>query len=291
METKRAMDGFGAASLVGFALLLAFNQVVVKVTGGGFGPVFQAGLRSLGGIFILLLWIRYRGIPISIVPGATLWGVVSGGLFAVEFMALFQALDQSTVSRVSIIFYSMPVWLAIAGHVLLPGERMSRIKLVGLLLAMSGVVVALFDRSAPGASLTGDLLALFAAMCWAAIALTVRVTPLSQVRPEVQLLFQVVVSAVILLALAPLVGDMLRDLTLLHLAGLAFQIIGVAFFGFLLWFWLMTIYPASSVASFSFLTPVLAVFLGWLLLDEVVGIEIWGALVLVAAGIFLINRK
>jgi drug/metabolite transporter (DMT)-like permease len=44
------------------------------------------------------------------------------------------------------------------------------------------------------------------------------------------------------------------------------------------------------VASFSFLSPVFAVILGWLLLGEKVGPQVWAALVLVAAGITLINR-
>jgi len=47
---------------------------------------------------------------------------------------------------------------------------------------------------------------------------------------------------------------------------------------------------ASSVASFSFLSPVLGVALGWLLLGEHVGPQILLALVLVCAGLILINR-
>jgi drug/metabolite transporter (DMT)-like permease len=45
------------------------------------------------------------------------------------------------------------------------------------------------------------------------------------------------------------------------------------------------------VASFSFLSPVFAVLLGWLILGEQVGISIWAALGLVAAGLLLINRR
>ena len=105
------------------------------------------------------------------------------------------------------------------------------------------------------------------------------------------MLFQVVVSAPILLLIAPLFGPLIRDLAPIHLAGLGFQIVAVASLGFLVWFWLMSIYPASSVASFSFLSPVFSVILGWLLLSEDVATSVWGALVLVAGGIYLINRK
>ncbi|WP_152467050.1 DMT family transporter [Sulfitobacter sp. THAF37] len=291
MERKDHMDLFGAVALIAFALHLAFNQVVVKVTAGGFSPVFSAGLRSAGAVVVLLIWMKLRGVSLHIPRRAMLGGILSGLFFALEFTGLFLALDMSTVSRVSVIFYTMPVWLAIIGHFVLPGEALTQAKILGLLMAVAGVVIAMLDRDAAHVSWTGDILALASAFCWAGIVLCVRITPLSEVPPAQQLLFQVFVSAPILLLIAPLFGPLIRDIEPIHIAGLLFQIVAVASLGFLAWFWLMTIYPASSVASFSFLSPVFSVILGWLLLSERVALPVWGALVLVAAGIYLINRK
>lgn len=285
------MDAFGAAALIAFALHLAFNQVVIKVTNGGFNPVFAAGLRSAGAVLVLLCWMRLRRISLA-VPREAIWaGLLSGTLFALEFTCLFTALDFTTVSRASVIFYSMPVWLAIASHFLIPTDRLTGVRGVGLALAMGGVALALLDRSDTTASLAGDLLALTSAICWAAIALCVKITPLSQVPPAQQLMFQVLVSAPLLLLGSLAFGELIRDLQPIHLAGLLFQIVAVASLGFLAWFWLMSIYPASAVASFSFLSPVFAVILGWLLLGEDVSAKVWMALALVAAGIYLINRR
>lgn len=100
---------------------------------------------------------------------------------------------------------------------------------------------------------------------------------------------QVTISAPILLIVAPLFGELVRDLALIHLAGLLFQIVAVVSAGFIFWVWLLTVYPASGVASFSFLSPVIAVVFGWWLLGEEVGLSLIGSLVLVAAGILLIN--
>ena len=86
-------------------------------------------------------------------------------------------------------------------------------------------------------------------------------------------------------------GPLIRDLQPLHIWGLAFQAICVASLGFLFWFHLMKIYRASGVASFSFLSPVLAVIFGWLILGEEIDAQVWGALALVAVGLILINRK
>ena len=291
MERKDHIDLFGAAALIAFALHLSFNQVVIKVTAGGFSPVFAAGLRSLGAVVVLLIWMRLRGVSMQIPRNAYFGGILAGLLFAFEFTCLFIALDITTVSRASVIFYSMPVWLALLAHVLFPGEQLTRTKVVGLIAAMSGVALALLDRNSGQASWTGDILALCSAFCWAGIVLCVRLTSLSQVPPAQQLMFQVAVSAPILLLIAPLFGPLIRDVQPIHIAGMAFQIIAVASLGFLVWFWLMKIYPASSVASFSFLSPVFSVIFGWLLLSEEVAPSVWGALVLVASGIYLINRR
>ena len=291
MERKTQMDMIGAVALIAIALNFGLNQVVVKVSTGGFQPVFLAGLRSVGAAGVLVIWMRSRGVSVRLPRASILGGVIAGVLFAVEFKFLFLALDMTTVSRASIIFYSMPVWLAVAAHVVLPSERLSGIRLGGLALAMGGVALALADREGGQARFAGDMLALLAAFCWAGIALCVRITPLSEVPAEQQLLWQLLISAPILLVMALFFGDLVRDLTVLHVAGLVYQILAIATFGFLAWFWMMKIYPAASVASFSFLSPVFSVLLGWLLLGEEIGPTIWVALAMVAAGLFMINRR
>lgn len=285
------MDLFGAVALIAFALHLGFNQVVVAVTNGGFQPVFQAGLRSAGAVLVLALWMQFRGVSFHVPRRAMLGGIASGLLFAFEFMGLFTALDVTTVSRASVIFYTMPVWLALIAHFYFPGETLTRMKALGLFMALAGVAIALADRNSGAASWTGDLLALTSSLCWAGIIVCVRITPLSEVPPAQQLMFQVMISAPILLILSPLFGPLLREVEPIHIAGLVFQIIAVASLGFLVWFWLMSIYPASSVASFSFLSPVFSVLMGWLVLSEQVAASVWIALALVASGIYLINRK
>ncbi|MDU8911501.1 DMT family transporter [Aestuariicoccus sp. MJ-SS9] len=292
MQRRSSIDLAGAAGLVTFATVLAFNQVVIKVTNGGFGPVFAAGLRSVLALGILFLWVWVRGKRIAGLR-ETFWpGMMLGGFFTIEFVFLFIALDLSTVSRVSILFYSMPVWLALIAHVVLPGETLSRRRVLGLVLAMAGVAWALADPESRGAGdWRGDALALAAAFAWCGIALTVRVTKVSTLQPESQLFWQLSVSAVGLCALAPLFGPLMREVAAVHLWGLGYQALFVASLGFLFWLRLMSIYPASDIAAFSFLSPVLSVLMGWALLGEPLGPGVIGGLGLVAVGIVLINRR
>jgi drug/metabolite transporter (DMT)-like permease len=292
MERKQSIDPTGAAALVLFALILGVNQVVIKVATDGFQPVFLAALRSVGALVVVLLWVRARGISLRIPPEARLGAALLGVFFTAEFICLYISLDLTGVGRASIIFYSMPIFVAVAAHWLLPGEQLSRIRALGLALAMAGVIWVMLDRS-PGqhASLAGDILALLAALFWAGIALVVRLTPLDRASAEVQLTSQLAISAVLMLLLTPFFGPLIRDLTPIHWAALAFQVFAVASIGYLFWFFLLKRYPASDVVSFSFLSPVFGVLLGWLVLDEPIGPEIIGGLVLVAVGITLVNRR
>lgn len=289
---KDHMDLFGACSLIGFSALLALNQVVIKLGTEGMQPVYLAGLRSFGVIFVLGAFLWLTGVSVKVAPQCRWAAFLAGLLFGVEFIFLFLALDLTTVVRASILFYSMPVWLAIGAHFVLPGQRLTRLKVVGLALAFAGVAWAILSRSdvAGGqASLIGDLLALLAAICWAAIGLFARATNLREVAPRVQIFWQVTISAPLLLLASLAFGPLVREVTAMTYAALAFQI-GLVAFGFSFWLWLLSLYPPSGVASFSFLGPVFGVVLGWAILGEEISAQIIAALGLVAVGLVLINR-
>ena len=292
MKQQQNMDITGAALLVGFAIVLAFNQVVIKVTNDGFQPAFQAGMRSVGAIVLIWAWMMWKTQSVRLPRRLWLVGAWAGFLFAAEFICLFTALDLTSVARVSILFYSMPFWLAIFAHFLLPGEQLTSTRALGLALAMAGVTWAVLERDpVTGGSILGDILAIIAALSWAAIALTVRLSRLREETPEAQLFVQQLVAAPILIGFGLWVGDPITDPTSLHWAGVMYQTVIVAFAGFLLWFYLVAKYSASGVASFSFLSPVFAVFMGWWILGERIGVGTWGALILVSLGLILINRK
>lgn len=293
MERKDRIDLFGGVVLVMFSLLLGLNQALVKLVNAGFAPVFQAGLRSACAflpVLLFALWMRKR---LSIRDGSLIPGLVTGCLFAFEFILLFQALDYTSVARASIFFYTMPFWVALAAHWIIPGEAMTRRKAFGLILAVAGVALALSSNAKPASdkALIGDLFCLLGAMGWAGIALTARTTALSKSAPEMQLLYQLAVSAPIMLAAAWLIGETVREPTATHYAIFAFQVLVVVSVGFLTWFWVLSIYPASDMASFSFLAPVFGVFFGWVIFGEPLTWTVLAALTLVAIGIVLVNRK
>lgn len=293
---KPGLDLTGIGLLIMFTVLLGSNQVLIKIMNGAMDPVFQAGLRSAAACVPILLWTLWTGRGLGWHRGEFWPGVLNGILFGVEFWCLFLALDYSSVARISILFYTMPVWLAIASHFTVSGDRLTTRKMAGLVLAVLGVVLSVSSR--PDAELgrlldsrllLGDVLALLASFSWAGIAWLAKFSPLKQCPPERQILYQLLVSALMLLPLAFLGGEMLRDFQPVHGFIFAFQVLVVIAFGYTLWFWLLARYPASSVTSFSFLSPAFAVLFGWLILGEQIGLSLIAALICLSAGIVLVN--
>lgn len=286
------MPGFWL--LLGLSFLFGANNLLIKLGNDGLQPVFFAALRSFVAAAALAGWMILRRIRFRF----DMWrpGLLIGIAFAAEFFFLFIALDNTTVVRASIIFYAMPLWLAGAAHFLFPGERLTPMRTAGFLMGFAAVALVmgaqLGDGMAEGGSLMGDLAALLAGMCWAAIVLFARLTRLQGVQPETQLFWQLLVSAPILLALTPLYGGpWVRDFDGFQLAIFLIHTLGAVTAGFVLWFWLLLRYPASSVASFSFITPVLSAFLGWAALGEAVSPVTPVALALLVGGLVLINRR
>ena len=292
MPRKDRLDAFGVCALLAVQLLFAFNQIIIKTVNDGLQPVFFAGLRSALAVVIVAVWLWLRGRPPRLTKASMAAGFLIGLMFSAEFLFLFQALDLTTVGRTSVIFYSMPVWLALMAHYGLPGERISRLKAVGLALAFAGTAWAILDRSASGAgSLAGDLCALVAAVAWAATAFVARKPTMASVGPEMQLFWMVLISTPILLAASLFFGPFIRDLQPLHIVLLFVQAGIVVAGGFIAWLWLLAAYPAATVASFSFLTPIFALTLGAVVFSEPLDRSVLGAAVLVTLGIILINRR
>jgi len=290
MQRRDRLDLFGGTVLLGVTLLLAFNQVIVKLVNEGLQPVFFASLRSALAVLFVWAWLVWRGRSPRLRRTALGPGLVMGGIFAAEFLCLFMALDLTTVGRTSVIFYSMPVWFAVMAHFGL-GERLTPTRVAGLALAFAGAAWAILSGSASGeGSLAGDLFALGGALGWAGTAFVARRPVMRAEGPEMQLFWMVLVSGPVLLLAAPFFGPLIRDLEPQHLAWLVFQASVVVAGGFITWLWLLSVYPAPTVASFSFLTPVLAIGLGALIFGESVTWSILAAAGLVAAGIVLINR-
>jgi len=270
------------------------NQVAIKVANAGISPVLQAGLRGVVATVLLLIWSKARGIRLGERDGSLWLGLALGVVFSAEFVLLYWGIAFTTASRAIVFMYLAPFVVAIGVHRFVPGERLGAVQVAGLFCAFAGMLVAFGDGlSLPTRTqLLGDLMVVGAALLWGSTTVMVKATRLIRISPEKALLYQLGASALLLPPLSLAVGEPgFTQPTTMALAAFVYSAVVVAFATYLTWYWLITHYPAARLSGFSFLAPLLGVIAGGVLLGERVGAALWAALVLVALGITLINRR
>ncbi len=296
VERKTHLDAIALGSLVFCCLLWGLNQVAAKSAMHEIPALWQAAARSTGGAALVWLWSRSRGIVLfdrdATLPG----GLLAGALFAAEFFCIFVGLQFTTASRMVVFIYTAPFIVALGMPLIARSERLNLWQSAGLLLAFAGVAWAFSEGfSGPGVGpmqWIGDGLGLVSGALWGATTLAVRASALTHASAEKTLLYQLGVSALLLIAAALFSGAPLPDhLSTLAWLSIGFQVVIVTFASYLLWFWLIRHYPATRLASFTMLTPVFGLMLGAVLLAEPITGRLLFALATVATGIFLVNRR
>lgn len=292
--TDRVAPGAAAfALMVVLCAIWGLQQVAIKLTLAGISPVFQVGLRSALAAVLVFGWARLRGIALFPADGSLRPGLAAGLLFGVEFICIYAGLEYTNASRMVVFLYTAPCFTVLGLHWFVPGERIGPRHAFGIALAFGGILLAFAEgmgRTATADFWIGDLLGVLAAILWAATTVTIRATGLARIAATRVLLYQLLVSAVIVLPVAFLMGEPgITAPTPTVLLGMAYQIVVVACLSYLAWFWLLTKYLASRLMVFSFLTPLFGVAFGVLLLGERMSPQFGFAALLVVAGIMLVN--
>ena len=296
MNTRRShLDTTALAAILLCCLLWGINQSAAKAALPEVPPLIQSALRSAGATLLVLLWSRWRGIPLFERDGTLAGGLLAGALFAAEFACIFWGLQYTHASRMIVFIYLSPFVVALGMPFITRSEGLRPLQIGGLVVAFSGVAYAFaegFSQSAAGPrQWLGDALGLLAAVLWGATTLAIRATALSRARAEKTLFYQLAVSAVLLGGAAWLAGEAWPlTWSTLAVGSLTFQVVIVTFASYLLWFWLVANYPATRLASFTLLTPMAGLVAGIVLLDEPASPRLLLGLAAVAAGIWLVNR-
>lgn len=274
--------------------LWGLNQVAIKAALPEVAPLVQLSVRSVLAAVLLLAWMRMRGIGWAVREGALGPGLLAGALFAAEFALVFVGLQYTGAARSVVFINTSPFVVALLLAWWLPNERLRWQQVLGLCLAFSGVAYAFAAPPPAGApdAWIGDALVLLGALLWGLTTVTIRVSALRCAPAETTLGYQLVVAAVLSPLAAWAAGSPWPDRwSALGLGSLFYQAVVVTFASYLLWFWLLTCYPATKVQAFVFLSPVFGTLFAAALLGEPVGWELGVALAAIAAGLVLLNRR
>ena len=286
------LDAKAATLLTALCLIWGLNAVAIKFSNEGIAPLFGAGLRSVIATVCLVIWMSCKRLEWF--PGRLFDGLIIGFLFGADFGLFYLALLYTTASSASILLFTSPFFHALGAHFFLIGDRLSWNKAAGLVLSFAGILILLSKHlGLPSIQeLTGDLLAIGAAVIWALTTVYIKHRLVAVLSPYHTLFYQILFSIPILFLFSFVFQETpVSHVDWLILLSVAYQGLVVAFFSYLGWFFLVHSYAVSRLSSFSFLTPVFATLAGVGLLKEPLTLRLIVSLILVSIGIYVVNRK
>lgn len=295
IATRKPLDGFSIASMVGLCVIWGFQQVAIKISAPDMSPVLQVGIRSAGAALLVLAVMLVRRENLSLRDGTLGPGLLVGLLFGGEFLAVSMGLNYTTAGHMAVFLYTAPIFTVLGIPFLSREERMNRKQWLGAGVAFAGVAMA-FSGSffGPGGKdmLLGDALGILGGILWAATTLVIRGSRLSETPATKTLLYQLAGAGLMLPVYAWFSGKMGSVVWTPRLgANLVFQTVVVAFASYLYWFWLLRKYLASRLSVFSFLTPMFGISFGVLILKEPLDPRFVIGALLVLTGITIVNRR
>jgi len=278
---------FGALCFIWGSTWLA-----IKVGLGSLPPLTFAGIRFVIASCLLAGYVIAKRIEVPRDAGT--WRVMiflSLTQIAVPYALTFWGEQYMTAGLTSILFATLPFFVVVFAHFMIPGERLTARKVLALFVCFIGVAI-IFSKELmlSLASLSGGIAVIVSAGC-AGCANVVGKKYSESINSAVNLVVQMGVGAILLIAAGLVLErgiqlnfDYASVFAILYLA-----VIGSAF-AFVALYWLFTHMEVTRTSLFTFITPIVAVLLGWLLLGETIDLNVALGGCLILVGVVLVNQ-
>jgi len=279
---------------ISICLLWGSTWLAIKVGLESLTPFISSGARfTVAAIFFFLI-IKIRNIKVQSDRLAIKLYLIMGFFsFAIPFGLVYWGQKFIPSGLASILFAVYPFFVIIFTKVLFKEEEVNAYKIVGSLIGFLGIIVIFSDSLViqSGIAILGYLAVVLSAIMQAFVAVLLKKYG-KKLNPVSMNLFPVFIAGVLLL----LIGFMTEDTSKIRIdENAVFSVLYLASFGtiatFSTYYWLMKKISVVLLAISAFLTPIVSVLLGWLILDEKLSLqEIMGSL-LVLLGILVANLK
>jgi drug/metabolite transporter (DMT)-like permease len=292
-----AATGFGARELAAFfAIYVVWGStyLAIRVAVETIPPLMTAGVRHLLAGLVLYLWARGWKTRV----GAAGWGasLILGVLFFLIGHGTLHWAEQTVPSGIAALLVATePLWIA----VLMPpahGRRFTMRIVLGLSTGLLGVglLIPPAELTSDSTHLAGFVAILIGAMSWAFGIRYSATAPLPR-DPFVRSATALLCGSALLLTASLATGEMARvDIGAISgrsLLGLAYLIIGGSVVAFSAYTWLLERCSATLVATHTYVNPVVAVLLGWLLAGEPLTLRILWATGLILVAVVLLRSE
>jgi drug/metabolite transporter (DMT)-like permease len=260
---------FAAIYIIWGTTYLAIGMMVKTIP-----PYLGAGSRFLAAGGLLYAALRLRGTP---PPTLRQWGWAAlAGLFLLVGGNGSIVWAQKTVPSgiASIIVATEPLWIVLASWLLFKGGRPTLLEAAGILGGFAGMAFLVGPSLfASGRDIDpfGAALLIFATISWAFGSMISRHADLPDSAP-LAMGMEMTVAGVLMLLLAFPKGDWagfcLSAVTRESFFGWLYLVVFGSWIGFVAFFFLMRHCRPSRAATYAYINPLIAVFLGWLVAGE-----------------------
>lgn len=237
-------------------------------------------------------FLRWRGLAM---PDRSQWrhGAITGILLLVGGNGLVMWSEKSIPSGLAALIVGLaPVWFALLDWARPGGVRPQFRTVIGIIIGFVGVIMLVTPRAGTTMSTNqwpGVAALMVAGVCWAAGSLYSKYNPNSG-SPWMNSAAQMICGGAGLLLVGLLFGETgeCSRSSARSVAALAYLTVIGSCIGFSAYVWLLKVSTPSRVSTYAYVNPVIAVFLGWALLHEIVTPQmIWGAGVILVAVVII----
>ena len=260
-------------------------------------PLISAGARfSAAGLLVYaFLLLRHGRERVRLTLRETTGAAVVGACLVLGGNGMASIAEQSVPSSFAALIYaSIPLWIVLFR--VFRRERPPSATLIAVAAGYLGVAVLLLPGGRPGDVTVGWALVLCAgAFAWAIGSFYSRQLPLPD-DAALATAITTICGGAIALTVGLVVGEGSEldfgALSARSLIGFVYLILIGSVVGFSAYVWLLKHAPISKVATYAYVNPVVALFLGWLILSEEITLaSLIGAGVIVASVAFVVTRE
>ena len=214
--------------------------------------------------------------------------IFGGLLFVTGHGSLAWAQQTVPAGVAALLVGTIPIWMALFDRVGF-GKRLPRTAYAGIAVGFAGLAILLDPFGKGSVDRVGAVVIVLGAMCWAIGSLYSRGAPLPK-RPLVSAGLASLCGGILLTGYSAASGEIGEATwTTDAVLALGYLIVVGSFVGFTTYVWLLRVAPISLVSTYAYVNPIVAVGLGWLILDESITAQmaIAGAAVLVSVAVIL----
>jgi drug/metabolite transporter (DMT)-like permease len=254
-------------------------------------PLFAAGTRFFIAGVVLYCFMRFRG---QVPPTSAQWRnlvVMALLMFVAEYGPLFWAEKYVPSGIASVLAATIPILTMILEVFILRQQRFRSMFLLSTLLGFAGVAILLLHGGSQSFGLVPCFAILAGCTTWSLGSVLTRAMDLPKSRP-LTAGASMMLGGAALLVISALLGEMhpIPHITSRGAMALLYLIVFGSLLAFTAYVWLLAHLPASRVASFAYVNPIVAVALGYVAAGEQVTSRTLAGTVFVLVSVFLILR-